>query len=86
MSTFKQNDIVLITGATSNDQSDSSYINLFGKIKGINLDNVEVFIDIQGKTEEFINNLIEDLKTKGYTFEKNNNEYIIFNTKLQNKK
>ena len=61
MSTFKQNDIVLITGATSNDPSDSSYINLFGKIKGINLENVKVFIDIQGKTEEFDSIYLEKL-------------------------
>jgi hypothetical protein len=47
---------------------------------------ISLFGKAQGKTEEFINNLIEDLKTKGYTFEKNNNEYIKFNTKLQNKK
>jgi hypothetical protein len=60
-------------------------INPNAKIVGYNL-RISLFGKAQGKTEEFINNLIEDLKTKGYTFEKNNNEYIIFNTKLQNKK
>ena len=53
MNTLKSNDIVLITGASSDCSPDSSYINLFGKIKEINLENIEVFIDIQGKTVEF---------------------------------
>lgn len=60
-------------------------INPNAKLVGYNL-TISLFGKAQGKTEEFIKNLIEDLKTKGYTFEKNNNEYIIFNTKLQNKK
>lgn len=60
-------------------------INHDAKLVGYNL-TISLFGKAQGKTEEFVKNLIEDLKTKGYTFEKNNNEYIIFNTKLQNKK
>lgn len=60
-------------------------INPNAKLVGYNL-TISLFGKAQGKNEEFIKNLIEDLKTKGYTFEKNNNEYIIFNTKLQNKK
>ena len=60
-------------------------INPNAKLVGYNL-TISLFGKAQGKTEEFIKNLIEDLKTKGYTFEKNKNEYIIFNTKLQNKK
>ena len=53
MSSLKQNDIVLITGASSDDPADSAYINLFGKIKEKKLKNVEVFIDIQGKTAKY---------------------------------
>jgi hypothetical protein len=53
MSSLKQNDIVLITGASSDDPTDSAYINLFGKIKEKKLKNVEVFIDIQGKTAKY---------------------------------
>ena len=53
MSSLKQNDIVLITGASSDDPADSAYINLFGKIKEKKLEYVEVFIDIQGKTAKY---------------------------------
>ena len=53
MSSLKQNDIVLITGTSSDDPADSAYINLFGKIKEKKLKNVEVFIDIQGTTAKY---------------------------------
>ena len=61
MSILKQNDIVIITGSSSDDPPDSAYINLFGKIKEKKLENVEVFIDIQGNTEEFNSIYLEKL-------------------------
>jgi hypothetical protein len=61
MDTLKSNDIVLITGSSSDCLSDSTYINLFGKIKEINLKSIEVFIDIQGNSEKYDSIYLEKL-------------------------
>lgn len=60
-------------------------INPNAKLVGYNL-KISLYGKAQGKNDEFLNNFIEKLKSKGYVLEKTENEYTIYNTKLQNKK